>query len=90
MYKNAKIKNTLLLAILSVLVITPVFAEDQLIDDPIYIFATVLTELAQIFLSIWRVIYVLFEIFAIIFTLLTLPILIFKTIKWGIKEVFVK
>ena len=63
---------------------------EQTKDDPIYVFSSVLSEIVQIFLSIWRIVYVTFEVFALIFIFLIIPVLIFKTMKWGIKEVFGK
>jgi len=87
MDKAKKCLRTLLIAGMLIL---PVWAEAQAKDDPIYIFASVLTEIVQVFLSMWRVVYVTFEVFSLIFIFLIIPILIFKTIKWGIKEVFNK
>ena len=63
---------------------------EQTKDDPIYVFSSVLSEIVQIFLSMWRIVYVTFEVFALIFIFLIIPVLIFKTMKWGIKEVFGK
>lgn len=85
-----KTKKYLMTLLIGSMLILPVWAEAQTKDDPIYIFASILTEIAQVFLSMWRVVYVTFEVFSLIFIFLIIPVLIFKTIKWGIKEVFGK
>ena len=84
-------KNNLKYIFLMLMVVLPTWAlGEQTKDDPIYLFSIALTEIVQVFLSMWRIIYVTFEIFALMFVLLILPILVFKTIKWGINEVFNK
>jgi len=83
-------KNDLKYMFVMLILFLPSFAIEQTKDDPIYLISTALTEIINAMLSMWRVIYVIFEIFALMFVLLILPILVFKTIKWGINEVFNK
>jgi len=83
-------KSNLKYIFVMLMMFLPSFATEQTKDDPIYLFSLALSEIVQVFLSMWRIIYVTFEIFALMFVLLILPILVFKTIKWGINEVFNK
>ena len=57
-------------------------------EDPLYNFAQGIVEIVQINLSIWRILYVIIEIFALMFVFIILPAIIFKLMKWAIREVF--
>jgi len=82
-------KNVVLALAIPFILFTSAFATSgQVSEDPIYIFANVLTELVQIFLSMWRIAYVIFEVLALLFIFLGIPVIIFKLIKWGFREVF--
>lgn len=71
-----------------VMIMMPIFAVGTQDEDPLYNFAKGVGEIVQINLSLWRIFYVIFEITALIFAVIVLPVIVFKVGKWAIKEGF--
>ena len=57
-------------------------------EDKLGLLTQILSEIFQVNVSLWRIIYALGEIGALILIFIILPIWIAKLIKWGLNEVF--
>lgn len=59
-------------------------------EDKLNLLLQILGEIFQVNVSIWRILYALFEIGALILIFVILPIWIIKNLKWGVREAFSK
>ena len=57
-------------------------------EDKLGLLIQILSEIFQVNVSLWRIIYALGEIGALILIFIILPIWVAKLIKWGLNEVF--
>lgn len=55
-------------------------------EDKLNLLLQYLSEIIQVNVSIWRIIYALAEIFALVLVGMILPVWILKSLAWGIKN----